>query len=146
QFMGLDTMGRVVVTAKIENLEDAFRSERGELAVDAVRSVEVTDALVDSGATTLAMPKRLIEQLGLRHRRSKNIMTANGPRQANVFEAVRLTIEDRDCVVDVVELPDDCPTLIGQIPLESMDWVIDMPGQRLIGNPAHGGKWMGEIF
>jgi hypothetical protein len=25
------------------------------------------------------------------------------------------------------------------VPLEIMDWVIDMKGKKLIGNPAHGG-------
>ena len=27
---------------------------------------------------------------------------------------------DRDCPTDVTELPDECPVLIGQIPLESL--------------------------
>jgi len=42
--------------------------------------------------------------------------------------------------------PDDCPVLIGQIALELVDFVIDMKGQRLIGNPAHGGQQMLELF
>jgi hypothetical protein len=29
---------------------------------------------------------------------------------------------------------------MGQIPLEALDWVIDANGQRLIGNPEHGGE------
>jgi hypothetical protein len=28
--------------------------------------------------------------------------------------------------------------VIGQVPLELMDWVVDPKGQRLIGNPEHG--------
>ena len=30
--------------------------------------------------------------------------------------------------------------VIGQVPLELMDWVVDSKGQRLIGNPEHGGE------
>ncbi len=63
-----------------------------------------------------------------------------------VFSLVQLTVEGRDCRVDVAELPDDCPVLIGQIPLESLDFVVDPVGQRLIGNPEHGGEHMIDLF
>jgi hypothetical protein len=43
-------------------------------------------------------------------------------------------------------LPDDCPVLIGQVPLEVLDFVVDPQGQRLIGNPAHGGEQILEIY
>jgi hypothetical protein len=32
------------------------------------------------------------------------------------------------------------------IPLESLDWVIDPKGQRLIGNPDHHGEWGVDAF
>jgi hypothetical protein len=48
--------------------------------------------------------------------------------------------------VDVTELPDDRPVLIGQIPLDALDFVVDPVGQRLTGNPAHGGERMVEIY
>ena len=63
-----------------------------------------------------------------------------------VYEAVRLTIQGRDCTADVAELPDDCPVLIGQLPLEMLDFIVDPIGQRLIGNPEHGGEHMIEHF
>ena len=60
--------------------------------------------------------------------------------------AVRLTVQSHDCTVDVSELPDECPVLIGQVPLELLDFVVDPAGQRLLGNPAHGGEQMLEIY
>jgi hypothetical protein len=36
--------------------------------------------------------------------------------------------------------------LIGQVPLELLDFVVDPRGQKLIGNPEHGGEQMIEIF
>ena len=45
-----------------------------------------------------------------------------------------------------MEIADECPALIGQIPLESMDFVVDPVGQRLIGNPDHGGQQMIDMF
>ena len=63
-----------------------------------------------------------------------------------VYEAVRLTIQGRDCTVDVMEVPDDVAVLIGQVPLEMLDLVVDLQGCRLIGNPAHGGEQVLELY
>ena len=41
--------------------------------------------------------------------------------------------------MDVWEVSDDLPVIIGQLPLEAIDWHIDMRGHRLIGNPEFGG-------
>jgi predicted aspartyl protease len=139
-------MGRVVVAAKIENLSDLFKVTEGTLARESVRTLEVADALIDTGATYLCLPLRLIEQLGLRSCRRRRIRTAAGPQDINVYEAVRLTIQGRDCTIEVAEIADDCPVLISQIPLEILDFIVDPKGQRLIGNPEHGGEQMGEIF
>jgi predicted aspartyl protease len=139
-------MGRVVVAAKIENLQDLFKANEGALARQAVRSVEVADALIDTGATNLCLPSRFIAKLGLAATRKRRLRTANGPRDANIYDAVRLTIQGRDCTIEVADLPDDCPVLIGQIALEMLDFVVDPVGQKLIGNPEHGGEWMGDLF
>ena len=108
--------------------------------------LSVSDALIDTGATTLSLPTSLIRQLGLDKVSSKRVMTAGGPREANRYSAVRLIIQDRDATVDVLEVPDGCPVLVGQIPLEFMDFVVDPSNQRLIGNPAHGGEWTLEMY
>jgi hypothetical protein len=51
--MGTETMGKVIVTAKIDNIDDLDRADRGEISLDQVRSVTVTNALLDTGAATL---------------------------------------------------------------------------------------------
>jgi hypothetical protein len=63
-----------------------------------------------------------------------------------VYEAVRLTIDGRFCSVDVMEVPDDIPVLVGQIPLEMLDLVVDPQGRRLTGNPAHNGEHILDLF
>ena len=52
----------------------------------------------------------------------------------------------RDCTTDVLEIADGDLVLIGQIPLEMMDWTIDLRGQKLIGNPAYGGDHMIDML
>jgi hypothetical protein len=88
----------------------------------------------------------LIEQLGLRHLRTKRARTTNGVAEFGIYSTVQLTVQGRDCRVDVAQVGDDCPVLIGQIPLESLDFVVDPVGQRLIGNPDHHGEQMIDLF
>ncbi len=144
--MGIATMGKVLVSARIENLKDLYQANDGQVAPEAVRSVTVEDALVDKGATGLLMPKRLIAQLGLDKFRVRSDKTAGGTVSLNVYSTVRLTIQGRECHCDVTEINDDLPVLIGQVPLELMDRVVDPRGQKLIGNPAHGGEFMQDAF
>jgi clan AA aspartic protease len=142
--MGIATMGKVLVTARIESLEDLYAVKMGLLPQ--ARRVEVTDALVDTGATGLSMPKDLIAQLGLGPLRKRRARTSGGSIDVQVCGTVRLTIQERDCPCDVTELPDECPVLIGQMPLEMLDFVVDPVNQRLIGNPAHGGEHIIELY
>ena len=139
-------MGKVTVTARMENLADVEIRERGMVPADQVRSIEVTDALVDPGASGLILPKRLVAQLGLRHFRTRPAREVGESVAMRVFSVVRLTIQDRECAIDGGEISDDLPVLIGQIPLGSLDWVVDLKGRRLIGNPEHGGEHIMEAY
>jgi len=49
-------------------------------------------------------------------------------------------------MMDVMEVPDDIPVLIGQLPLEQLDFVVDLRSRSLIGNPAHGGEHIFELY
>src|SRR5579862_3271053 len=140
------TMGRVMTEATIENLKDLWDVQRGRMPDDQARRVSVTDALVDTGATLLSMPTKLIRQLGLEKTGSKRVTSSIGIAEAAVYEAVRLTIQGRTCTMDVMEVPDSVPVLIGQLPLEHLDLVVDLRSRTLIGNPAHGGEHMYELY
>ena len=144
--MEILTMGKVVVSARIENQSDLIGVAERRLEPEKIRSLEIPDALVDTGATMLSLPRRYIRQLGLIRHRTRTARTAAGIVAFGIYEPVRFTIQDRDCFVEVAEIPDECPVLIGQIPLEVLDFVVDSAGQRLIGNPDHGGQQMIELF
>jgi predicted aspartyl protease len=144
--METSTMGRVLTEATIENIEDLWAAKRGLLAPDQARLVTVTDALVDTGATLLSLPTRLIRQLGLSRRGTRRVTSSVGLAEAAIYDAVRLTIQGRSCTMDVMEVPDSVPVLIGQLPLEHLDLVVDPQGRRLTGNPAHGGEHIYELY
>jgi len=144
--MGTVAMGKVLVRAKVENLDDLFEVKKGQRHPENVRTLDVPDALIDTGATMLSMPKRYIDQLGLTRFRTRKARTAGGVAEFGVYGMVLLTVSGREARVEVGEVADECPVLIGQVPLEILDFVVDPVGQRLVGNPAHGGEQMIEIF
>jgi predicted aspartyl protease len=123
--METDTMGRAQTAATIENLKDLWDAQRGRMPPDQVHRLNVNDALVDTGATLLSLPSRLIRQLGLAPMYTKRVTSSTGGGEATVYDAVRLTIQGRYCTMDVMEVPDDVPVLIGQLPLEHLDFVVE---------------------
>jgi predicted aspartyl protease len=137
--------GKVIVSAKIENFIDVEMREKGLLPADQVRSVEVHDALVDNGQSNLLVPRRLVAQLGLRYYCDRPAHGIGEAITLPMYSAVWLTIQGRECVLDVGEIEDQFPVLIGRIPLEALDWVVDPKGQRLIGNPDHDGDHVVDV-
>jgi predicted aspartyl protease len=144
--METEQMGRVLTAATIENFGDLWAAKQGHIAESDVRRIDVPDALVDSGATLVSIPTRLIKHLGLENTGSRRVTSSTGGGEANMYSAVSLTIQGRTCTMDVMEVPDNVPVLIGQLPLEHLDFVIDMKKHELIGNPAHGGEHVYELY
>ncbi len=139
-------MGKVLVPVRLENVYDLHEASLGSRAAEAVRRIDVPDALVDTGASTLSVPSRLVAQLGLKPLRSGQARTSAGPVTLQMYGTVRLIVQGRDCTCDVVKVADDRPLLIGQVPLELLDFVVDPSRQCLLGNPVHGGEHIIELY
>ena len=135
-----------MASARIENIFDVAARKRGVLPAEKVRTVEVIDAVVDPRDAMLLLPKSMISSLGLIPSRTWQTRGLGSPLTLQMFSAVRLTIQDRECVLDVGAIEDHSPVLIGQIPLEMLDFVVDPKRQRLIGNPEHGGEHIIDVF
>ena len=91
--METEIMGRVLTEAKIENLKDLWSCEDGLRRPEEVRSITIPDALVNTGATLLSLPTRLIRQLGLGKTSTKRVTSSTGPTEAGLYQAVRLTTQ-----------------------------------------------------
>ncbi len=63
--MEIETMGKVLVKAQFENYGDLYLVDQGRMIDADVRRLDVEDAMIDTGATGLSMPSRMIHQLGL---------------------------------------------------------------------------------
>lgn len=98
-------MGRVMTMIKVKNLGDVLLTERSHLNSKEIRFVELP-ALVDTGATLLYLPQKEITALGLSYLGDREATTADGPVERKVFRGAQLTIMERTCTVDVMELPE----------------------------------------
>ena len=137
-------MGKVVAKIKLTNYLD-LELKRLKLRREKPRAIQ-TDALVDTGATRLYLKSSVIKALGLRKEGEIVSKTTNGTRRRSVYQAARLELMGRHGAFQVVEIDDDVPNLLGQIPLEYLDLVVDPKGQKLIPNPEHGDKQMSEEY
>jgi predicted aspartyl protease len=140
------SMGRVTTRIRVENLEDLWKAKNQLITADQGRSIDIMNALVDTGAPTLSLPTRVIETLALSKVGERTVTTTTGISKANKYDAVRLTIMGRGCTADVLEVPDSVPALVGQVPLELLDLVVSPAAGKLTGNPDHGGEHVLELL
>jgi hypothetical protein len=129
-------VGKVITRIKATNWLDSEMQAMGARK-EPPRAVE-TEALVDSGAVKFYLKKSLILQLGLHpiaEIKTRTMSDRSEPR--TVYSPGALEIQGRTGRFDVVEVPDSLPNIVGQIPLEDLDWVVDCRNQRLLPNPEH---------
>jgi clan AA aspartic protease len=100
-------------------------------------SVEV-QALVDSGAMPLCIPESVARQLGFDTTEvySTRIKIADASRiNVPVVGPIRINFANRSCSTDAYVIGDE--PLIGVVPIEAMDCIIEPRNQRLVVNPDH---------
>jgi clan AA aspartic protease len=124
-------VGKVLVTLSVTNRADQIRFEDGAIAADLVRSVELKNVLVDTGATTLCLPAKAIANLGLKLLNEVDVTTATGISKARVFQDAKISLEGREGTFECLELPGGDNALLGVIPLEALGLEIDLKNQIL---------------
>jgi clan AA aspartic protease len=124
-------MGKVLTMLTVINRADQIRAKDGTIAAEKVRSVDLVNVLVDTGATTLCLPKEVIEKLGLSVLKEVEVMTAMGIGKARIFEDARLVLCGREGTFECLELPEGGSPLLGVIPLEMLGLEPDLQSQTL---------------
>ena len=138
-------MGKVTVQFTATNYDDLsdvarHKSKRKPRHVSA-------EALIDTGATRLYLQVSVIKSLGLRavNEISSRTMSDRSEKRI-IYSPVDLEIQGRRGTFEVIALPDTLPNIIGQIPLEHLDWVVDLRNRKLIPNPEHKHGEMADDF
>ena len=130
------TMGTVHAEITLRNAFDSAKVREGILKEGEIRSMTVT-AVVDTGAMTLVITEELRLKLGLTITAQKNVRVASGQRlSCGMTEAVEIHWKDRFSTLSAVVIPGAEKVLLGVIPLEDMDLIVNPVTQELIG--AHG--------
>lgn len=95
--------------------------------------VEVT-ALVDSGAVNLCISEAVRQQLGLEEVERRIVELADGSTQeVSVVEPVRVFFKTRRTTTTAMVIGDE--VLLGAIPMQDMDVLIDVRAEQLILPP-----------
>ncbi len=130
-------MGHVYASIELVNAEDLGFARRGQMDKDEVRRVRV-EAMVDTGAFYMVINENIQQILQLPVIGKKRVTLANGqPLECDHVFPVKIRFENRLAHGDAVVVPGDAEPLLGVLPLEQMDVLIDPVRQRLIVNPAH---------
>ena len=128
-------MGHVYADITLENSVDVAFAQRGDIPLENVRKMEVK-ALIDSGARTLTINEKIAEQLGLPVRRQVEVVLADGSyRKCDYVGPVNIYFENRFSGCHALVLPGADEILLGVIPLEEMDVLIDPLSEKLVVHP-----------
>jgi clan AA aspartic protease len=121
---------------KLTNSYDEENVSRGQIPADQVRSTEI-EALVDTGATMMVLPADAVAALGLLPAGYRKVRYADG-RVAEVpwVSGIRIAILGRETVINALVEAAGTTPLIGQIPLEELDLLVDPKSRELRVNPA----------
>ena len=126
-------MGIVYADLTLKNAGDVLFAQLGHKEEAEIRSLKVK-ALVDTGAGTLVINEEVRQKLGLRIENYRQATLADGTVQSYAqTEPVRIHWKERNMICLPMLLPGAKEILLGAIPLEEMDLIVDPKNQELTG-------------
>jgi clan AA aspartic protease len=118
------------------NAADESNARVGIIPGEKVRSMTIK-AVPDTGAWTLVINEATRAKLGLDINGSMGATLADGSSTSyNQTEAVDIQWKDRSTTQQALLLPNADDVLLGALPLEAMDLMVDPINERLVG--VHG--------
>jgi clan AA aspartic protease len=128
-------MGYVYAEIQLTNEDDLAFNRRGYLPESEIKRVTRT-ALVDSGAYDLILNQEVQEKLKLPVLGKRPIRLADETIvEVDIVGPVEVRFETRATTVRALVIPDTEEVLLGAIPLEGLDVIIDPLRERLLVNP-----------
>ena len=137
-------MGGVQTEITLKNAGDVIIAQRGIIKEQEIRQTTVT-AVVDTGAVTLVINEQLQQQLGLEIQGERQTTLANNAKQTvKIAEPVKVCWKNRDMVCQPWVVASSPSVLLGAIPLEDMDLIVDP--KNLVVTGAHGDEIVGILY
>jgi clan AA aspartic protease len=129
-------MGQIFADITLKNAGDVINVRRGLIKSPEVRETAVR-ALVDTGAGTLIINELVQAKLGLAVVNLRRVTLGNNTKETcKVTEPVEVHWKNRQTACPALVIPGNGAVLLGAIPLEDMDLVVNPTKQELFG--AHG--------
>ena len=129
-------MGIVYTNITLKNVKDIHRAEEGLIGKMEIRQTAV-EAVVDTGAITLVINEDICSRLGLELKGERHVTLANDAKQiVKVASPVEVHWKNRTMTCQPLVASRSGRILLGAIPLEEMDLIVDPVRQELTG--AHG--------
>lgn len=130
-------MGLVYAELVLINTVDVELAKRNIIGQEEIKSIRV-NALVDSGAYNMCNNETIQSQLQLPFVEKRTGQLANGEIETyDLVGPVTVKFKNRTTICNALVLPGDNEILLGAIPMEDMDVVIDPKRQTLEVHPDH---------
>ncbi len=116
---------------------DIALAKRNIIGEEEIKSLQVT-ALVDSGAYNMCINETIQSQLQLPFVEKRTGQLANGEIETyDLVGPLTVKFKNRTTICNALVLPADNEVLLGAIPMEDMDVIIDPKKQTLEVHPDH---------
>ena len=136
-------MGLVHAEITLKNVKDIIIAENKLIPNHRIRQVTV-NALVDSGAWTMVINESTREELGLEEGRTAPGTLADGTEaEYKLAGPLEISWKDRSVICEALVIPNADENLLGAIPLEAMDLIINPRTEKVVG--AHGDQILHSV-
>ncbi len=130
-------MGLVYAEIELSNGGDMYMFRQKLIKETDIKKTTIS-ALVDNGAYMLAINENIKAQLGLPLiEKQFSRLADESIIELEVVGSVEVRFENRSTTVRAIVLPGNSEVLLGAIPMEDMDVLIDPKKQKLVVNPEH---------
>ena len=130
-------MGLIYAEIELINGEDLVLARRNYIGEDEIKHMRV-NMVADTGSVYMCINESIQEQLQLPVLEKRKGQLANGHIvEYNVVGPLEVRFKNRRCSVNAMVLPGDNEPLLGAVPQEDMDVLVNPYRQELVVNPDH---------
>jgi len=128
----------------LENTLDRGFARHGYIKESEIRALKV-EAIPDTGAWTLVINEDIRQKLGLTIEETSTSSLADGKSDTyDVTGGVKIRWKDRSTILPAVVVPNAKEILLGALPLEAMDLMVDPVHGKLVG--VHGDQQLHVLY
>jgi clan AA aspartic protease len=128
----------------LANASDISSARNGLIPDTKIRQVTI-EAMPDTGAWTLVINEEIRQELGLAIEETSESSLADGKVDTyDVTEGVKIRWKNRSTILPAVVVPNAKTILLGALPLEAMDLMVDPVHGQLVG--VHGAEPLHVLY